>query len=314
MWRRIITQMQNNKFWQLIYMVACMVILISIYIPTLDTIKEKRFVKHMTDLSAKVNLDFWYGFNEIEVNKKDIIVSGWIANENYKNVSTVIVLKSEEKQHIIETELREYTSLEDDYFFGEEKEVNTFFGNISTNKIKPEVCYEIHLVIEYEDNTRNDISGPETTRKKIKTNRYLYNGTIYNYNPQNKVLPSVSNEFALSVLSEASLMWCDAEHEFWLYKYNNELIYIVGSKFGDLNETNIRIPVMLYTTRKELLPDNRIEHGYDSLGAYQGNIEDAYYLIMKIELPDYPITYINTGLHDYGKREWVYHVYVPFME
>ena len=75
----------------------------------------------------------------------------------------------------------------------------------------------------------------------------------------------------------------------------------------------MKIPVMIMTSRNDLLPEHRIQYGTDHLGAYCEDLKYARdgilpYQIVCVELSkQYPGTYVSTGLYDTKSNSWIKH-------
>ena len=96
-----------------------------------------------------------------------------------------------------------------------------------------------------------------------------------------------------------------------IYQYEDRLLYVIDSEKHDISSnTDIVVPVMINSTRLDLLPEEMRTYGYEHFGLHSGDelFEDDMqkYQIVEIELPKkYPVTYLNTGIYDNGQKLWI---------
>ena len=92
--------------------------------------------------------------------------------------------------------------------------------------------------------------------------------------------------------------------DFKVYRQDNRLIY---TKWPCRErDTAERFALHLYTVQEADLPAERRQYGFDNLdfSFEQYGVRFGYKCLIKVPLPDYPITAIETGQSDAGGRVW----------
>lgn len=188
-----------------------------------------------------------------------------------------------------------------------------FEGEINESKLKKETCYEILLEITYEKNMEKSTN--------ISLGQYVYDGTLYRYNPQVFSEPQISNTLIQDVINYGDIYFYDGELGVWIYEYKGNMYWITDSNFEFDASQQTYVPCHAYTTQLDLLPERMREigrFGYDYIfeeREMQLGIEDANYRVAYRELQDNCIvTWMRTGRYNYEINDWVWQAFIPVMK
>ena len=313
-------KLQKSKKKQLIFFLVIMVGLVAIYIPAITKVKEIREEEILENQRIIDDYAILTNVENVKVENGEIQLFGWAFRLNSKNSNIRIVLQSIDN---LDTRVFD-TYIEEDNRVGQKFVSKRDFGKcrfIATkneNKLQNNVCYEILLVLDY----RQEMETTEIVEysKKVTTGKYLYEGELYSYNPINYTEPKVTDEELLKVIAEGTLKAYDSEMQMWVYQYGLKLYYIVNPSFGSMELNHIGIPVMPQTSKPELLPEHRIQHGFDHLGFYYENKEYEregvlpYQVVMVTLSEQYPITYITTGFYSDTEDTWIKRIRVGMID
>lgn len=303
----------------LIHVMICVGLLCLIwggYALIMQPINKLNEDRELIEQSKTVDYKILKTISDVQTEGKKITLSGWALRLNSSNKDIQIVLKQSGGS---EAEVMETKCVEDEqvgaYFqpgwdFGK----SGFVANIDKKDLKKNVCYEVFVVLSYEEESETDENSNKEFRKKLSMNRYLYNENLYDYNPLLFEKPEIQDDELLRVIDNGSVLQYSSEYKFWIYQYEGMLYYFLDSAFGSMKENNIGIPVIPYTSRKELLPEDKPENDYlgfffedekfgaDRVGKYQ---------VVSVSLPtNYPIVYMTTGLYDNTAKRWVKDFYI----
>lgn len=269
-----------------------------------------RFVQELSlnnkIISKEVENDYQIltGIEEIQKQKKKIRFKGWVCRVDSVVERTIVLLRAIDFEEYLILDM-EYEVRNDinDFFCLSKREESGFIATIDMDKVKDNVSYEILIALQYK--TEQD----EEKLVKIHTNQYLYNGNLYRYNPQKFVKPIMQDKKLEKIINDGELYFFCADHELWLYLYDNKLCWIMNSTLVSPIEKLAGIPWNIYTFRKEL-----IKSGKDSIystyyepylteneSVIEENIK-YYYLIEDIP-KEYPVTYVRTGI--WKNEQWV---------
>ena len=305
---------QNNKKKQVMFLVISIIILLFIYIPTVQKIRRIREQDILENLQVTTDLNLLFDMYDVEILKEDIKFSGWALHLNAKNLKLNLILRAVDGSdiEIVTTDMHERTDVVEyinpSWDFGN----CGFTTSIKKKELDATVCYEVQLVLYYEQERETQTNNEVVEfYKKISTNYYLYNDQLYSYNPEQFIEPAILDEELRQIIQEGTLKVFDLENLFWVYRYGNDIYCITNSSFGSMKEAKIGIPVMPYTSRPELLPEQRIQYGFDHLGFFYENEEykrDSVlpYQVVKVTFSEeYPTTYVTMGLYNAETEEWI---------
>ncbi len=307
-------KLQKSKKKQLIFFLVIMIGLVAIYLPIETKIRDIREKEILGSQNIVEDYNILANIESVEIKNEKMILSGWALRLNSKNSNIHIVLQAIDNSdtRIFDTYIEEdnkvgqkFTS---DWDFG----ACRFIATKNASKLQDNVCYEVLVVLDYiqEMETKEIVEYS----KKVTTGKYLYDGELYSYNPINYTEPKVTDEELLQVIEEGILRAYDSEMQIWVYQCGLKLYYIVNPPFGSMELNQIGIPVMLRTNQPELLPEHRVQYGFDHIGFYYENIEYQregvlpYQVIVVTLSEKYPITYLATGLYNIVNEQWV----IPF--
>lgn len=102
------------------------------------------------------------------------------------------------------------------------------------------------------------------------------------------------------------------EYETYIYQVQNKFVWLIGTDVEDKTE----IIYHIHTSQPDLLPQNRIKHGFENWGF---NINDksekeriGKYRVFEKPIPSqYPVTYIGAGFNNNGVIVWRSFNYTP---
>lgn len=294
--------MFKSKKKQIMFFFVSMIVIILVYLRStseLEAFKE-RSMEVIQDYNIVNSLE------HIEVRDGIIEFSGWALRLNSKNLGMKLVFHSVDNsdEKIISVDIEDKDDIAEyfdpDWDFGS----CGFFGTIKQNKLKKEVCYEVLLILNYEEEQKveDDVQVVQNV-KKVSTGRYLYNNELYWYNPIEFIAPNVTDVAMQEVIQNGIVRAYDLEKEIWIYEYNSNLYWIINfSLFGSIEE-RLEIPLFIYTSQVEKLPKDKQDLGRDYIGYYLteedylNNKEDFYYIYSTSLSKDYPITSVRTGIY-----------------
>lgn len=187
-----------------------------------------------------------------------------------------------------------------------------FIATTNSLNINKDQVYEIIINIDYKE--ANNKSSSKKHRKTVSSKRYILNNKLYTYNPNLLDLEylDVESDLLREVFSNGKLYVYQKDAGMYVYLYENKLYWIASTDFEFNKEVLTYIPVHIFTTQYNNLPDERIEHKYDNLSFYfeRKEINDnkmAPFRVAVCDVPqDYAITYIKTGVYDRGTKIWLW--------
>lgn len=269
------------------------------------------------------------GIDEVQENNGKFSISGWALriDSKIKDIKVVLQDTTGKGWQVIETTAAEnnnlkqyirYLELEGNYSNG------GFLAEVKENKLKKRNCYELFLYISYEEETANgDGSAKQTEKvKKVKTEQYLYDGEIYNYNPKVFAEPEFREETMQQVVKEGKVCAYSPEGRAWVYLYEESLYWILDKTVEVNCKEPKKVYLHLYSTDIKRLPENRQIYLFDNLDFYFKDFqlpleEEALYCAAKAELNvKYPVSYVRTGLYDRetGEKYWSLEFRLPTVQ
>ena len=300
-------ELKTSKKRQIIFLIVSMAVLFVGYNFMMNAIKrdkaEEAIIRHEITTDYKFLFDFEY----IETEESNFFIEGWVMKLGARNIEVHILLQPDtvHDKMVLSTDM--YTRNDIEEIFEPEHEHGEcgFSAEIKSNKLETDVCYQVYLVLDYEAECEK--------RLKINTDKYIYNGKLYNYDPNKFEKPNISDDELLRVMNDGKVRAYDMEKKIWIYQYDDMLYYIVNPEFGSMKDNDIKILVMPDTSRVYLLPEKRISNGFDHLGAYYEDLLYARegimpYQVVKVTLSSaYPNTYISTGMYHLDSETWYRH-------
>lgn len=311
--------MEENKLYkskkvQILFFVISMAILITVYwigVYSICTTKEQNRIEQQAivkDNSTLLNIE--------EVVKKNSTISilGWAVRLNSMDVDIKLVLQSvdETEVKIFSTELKNKKDISDYFKVDELIAMYEFQTDIKEKNLTKDKCYEILLVLDYKE---QEIEYS----KKITTTRYLYNGELYKYNPQEFVPPIVTDDELIQVIQNGNILSYDVRKEVWIYEYEKQIYWIVNFGLFGAYENRPELPLMstflsIQKTSEGILQfiKNRNYEGYYiKEREYQIYSNDDLFVYSRpVELEN--IFGITTGIyHNDGENEgWIWDTFI----
>lgn len=180
-----------------------------------------------------------------------------------------------------------------------------FIASTDSKALDASESYEIIINIDYNSNVRRTVS----------TNRYILNGELYSYNPNEFDKPDldIETELLKDVFEGGQLCLYQREEGMYVYQYEEKLYWIVTENFNFVKNGPTYITYHLYTTQRDKLPEHRAQYSFDNLDfdfedfEYVDDTTGPYRVAIR-DIPDeYPIAYIRTGVYDSGiqKSHWL---------
>lgn len=268
--------------------------------------KRKKVIEQEVEMDTKLLCEI----ENVKVSDGCVSFEGWIFYLNERCTQMAVVLhETEGEQELISFgELGENRREIGEYYLKNPQgnEVD-FCVEFDEKEISSDKCYEILVSLSYK--TNGNKSGVE--EKKVSVNRFYYNGEVYEVNPVDYEEPQIDVKEVNDFIEMGQARICDTNEGFWIYQYEDRLLYVIDSEKHDISSnTDMVVPVMINSTRLDLLPEEMRTYGYEHLGLHSGDelFEDDMqkYQIVEIELPKkYPVTYLNTGIYDNGQKLWI---------
>lgn len=315
--KKKLKKLEENRSKQILFFVVSMLLMTMIYVPLMYVFLEKNETKaiqkqiEIKDRSILTNIE--------GIVQKDgkLILNGWCLDIGSKNTNIHVLLQDSTgvEYKVVKAQMVQREDVSN-YFIGGIEYVDCgFMVGVKEKELKKDIAYEI--ILHY---TSSDImdTGKEEI-KKVSTGKYLLNGNLYSYNPNDFAEPEISDIQIQNVIQNGKLLLFDKEKQLWIYKFESQLFYIVNTDISIAEETNIGVPVMVYTSLPDKLPFERKEYGFDHLGFYFADnkyqVEGIIpYQIFAVNCDvDYPVTYITTGLYDATNSVWVDGNYMVYM-
>ena len=307
-----LNKLQNSVFRQIVFFVGSMVLLLALYIPANVFLGWKFLVKTVAGLSETKDFTIVTSVEEVNFEDSKSIIKGWVLSEKSKNERITVSLLGDDGSEIVlktkSTQREDVSSVYNPQWdFGE----IGYEAKLDGDQLKKDVCYQICVSLDYVvESIIEDKVYWVKERTKIGTERYLYNQELYRYNPTTFYEPMLTDNEFINAVTQGSLCVFDKDYGIWIYEHDHSLYYIMpNGLFGDI-EKQTEIALYAVTTRPEKLPMEMREYGREYICYYPSerdiNLEkETGYFLYKIPFePDYPITYIDTGIYYNSDKEW----------
>lgn len=309
----VFERLQMNKKKRVLFFVVSMVMLVAFYLPTIFLIQQHRenVILHEMHLSTDTQV-----LSNVEITNSEkglLEFSGWALRLNSKTTNICMILEDtseKTKAVILPTQVKE-NSISEYYVQGWNSGKNGFAASIKEKKIQKDVCYEIILLLDYEEEIEGS-SGIEVQNncKKISTKKYLFNGNIYPFNVAEFQPPMVYDIALYEVLQNGTLCSYEPEGNMYIYQYNNKLYWFLRSDCEAVEE-NHYVPYHIHTSMVSNLPDESEQYGFENRDFYFSNNEvqvaGELYRVAIADLPhEYAITYVSTGLYSLQNSKWIW--------
>lgn len=303
----IFQEIQKNIWLQICFCTLSLLLLLVMYLPLKTLIKTERTADKILKRAVTEDNNVLSDITEVKESGKKLILSGWIIRLNTEKQEVSVVLSpvdAETEQDIILRTKQSDNPVVLDYlnYLKQEQTVGSgFLAEVKQEKLVEDVCYEVLLYVTAESDVQY------TT--KVSSNKYLYNGEVFPYNPLEFSAPEFADEQMKQVVEEGYLLGYTMEHGAWVYQYEDSLYWILDKNVGRNAEEDLYMFFHLQTPHTDLLPEWRKEYGFDnqdfSISAYELKLEEEYYRVAVRNLQtEYSITYITTGHYTGEKNLW----------
>lgn len=303
-WKKVI--------WQAVICIGLLCVIWSGYLFTLNPLKKRNKVEAIRNQKVEADYNILSSLEEIYIEEGKIEISGWVLHLNARKIALNVVFQpvGSGEAKVFLTKSVERKDVENYFVPGRAFDECGFEVDIEKKELKKNVCYEVFLFLEYEEESEEGKEKVEKC-KKVSTGWYYREGKMQRYNPETYVSPDIEDEVLLRVIQEGNLRLFDVNEQIWIYQYGSQLYYIIKTAIESMEKENIGVPVMPHTSRADLLPESRRQYGFDHIGFY---FEDKTYQkvgvlpyqIVVVDLPkEYPITYISTGMYDNKNNIWI---------
>ena len=256
------------------------------------------------ETKKEINRDIFFSIESNEEERKKISLTGWTVYCGEKVSDIKIIFKATDETHQF-LEVAKIHKEKSEFREISEEEKVSFKTLIRKNKFNKGICYEILLNI-VGDNSENE------TSIIIETNKYIYDGILYSYNPLEFYEPEIEDNRIQQVIKEGILYTYDVQQGIWVYEYDNKLYSIVD--YNLLNYSGVPgIVTYFYTFSSQNIKNPEYIAYYLKEADYYEK-ESKKYFVFTDEITDkYVVTYVKTGVYfaapEYEK--WVWSKIVP---
>lgn len=300
-------KLKENRKLQIVVFVVSMVVLCGIYFPLSAWIENSVVRDKVLKKSVSENNNVLVGVTETKEDEKKLIISGWAVHldAELQGIKVILLpLNGEAREGLVlNATLNQSATLQEymEYLAVKNTKGSGFTAEIGRDKLAQDVCYEIQVYVNYEQEEEQTI--------KNSSKKYLYNGQIYPYNPREFSIPVFLDEQMAEVVENGYLLGYTMEHGAWVYQYEGCLYWILDKCVGANSDEELYMFYHIYTPHTELLPENRKTYGFDNkdfdFKVDEMEIQEGYRVAMKKLDMQYPVTYIATGQYAEGKNLWV---------
>jgi len=303
-WGRI----EKSRKLRVLFFCVSMIVLISIYIPFVLLLENTREYNKRLEQGIVTDYEILSYIDGVRKENDRLELNGWALRANSKNMDINIMLKDEKYSETIvfKTTLLDKKDIFAMTDFNWDFGICGFSASIDEKKLVENSCYEILLVLDYSEVSKDGITE---TRKKVSTGKYLYNGEIYVCDPRMFIEPQVNDSELRDVVQKGYLRSYDSEQEVYVYQYNNYIYWFFGSQSA-LLDGNTYMPFRIMTLDVDKLPEITQNLGYEYrdfvFETVEMTLSNENYRVAKQELPDsYAITRIYTGIYVEEKWRWL---------
>lgn len=320
--RRAVGWIEKNNKRKISFCFISLVLMVCVYYPSMSFLKTTKKYEIISQKEAVIDYNVLMSIDKLDKDENGLNLSGWtmLSDATYADIYLILKSMDDEKETIFPVEKIDRNDIFYADYKNEAYDATGFFVQISNEAQEENLCYEIYFALEYFYGNRGVKESNQLDLKKVISGKYLYNGEIYNYNPNGFTPPDIVDEELREVITKGTIRHYDNEEKLWIYHYKNELYFILNSRFGSMADAKIGFPVMPRTFQVDLLPEERKQYGFDHIGFFYENVEYQRigilpYLVVKVSLPkDYKVTYVSTGLYDDIQSKWVKAINIPMVD
>lgn len=308
----ILAKIEDNIIWKILTCIILSFIIIVFFLIFNKAIDRSLFRKYkiINDVKIVSSIEDIYFEND------KIVFNGYafISDRHSKDDSISLFLYNvDTKEEIWFNAEKKNRPDVSKYFESEYNYDNSgFIAFADSKKIKKDVTYEVIINIDYPD--ANNETFKKTSRRTVSTNRFLLNGKLYHYNPNefDKPRTDIKSDLLKEVFDKGYLCFYNKDIGLYLYQYNRKLYWIAKDDFEFEQSGNTFIIFRLYTTQVDKLPEKRIKHKFDNLDfifeqyEFKDEITTPYRVAIR-EIPqDYIITNVKVGVYDTVNNNYIW--------
>ena len=293
--KKILRQLEKSKKNQVCFFWISMSVLVCVYVFLMwykfSMIDKKEVIQE----TASFEPDFLYSVIGCLEEEEVYIIDGWAKRGNSEIKSLQFMLQENNNAVIV---------LEENSY---EENTGAFSSAIEKEKLKEGECYEVYILSSYKSTAQNNSLYWE----KTFTNKYMYEGKLYNYNPLEVEFPEIIELRNDMYLFEDNLKLFDINERIWMYEREGKRYWLVElSEYKNLNEV-LSIAVHYYALENESLPKENREEGYVRKDFFlqdaelYTNGEKQYALIIDDNTQDFSVSYIEWGLYGHREVGWI---------
>jgi len=310
-WKKI----ESSKKLQVIVFVVSMVVIVGGYLGIYEHVELAGKTKPIQKAEIQDGRNFLTSVEESTVIDGKVILSGWAMRLDSVTKDIYVTLKnvSSGEEIVLATDICEREDMEKyfnpDWDFGKVG----YEASIQEKRVQKNTCYEILIYLSYEVRyeEEDDKYIIKKYEQKTKSGKYLYNGSLYQYNPEMFEKPEFKEEELCKVIDEGILRTFDNDKKIWVYQKDLDFYFFIkdNEDYGDWE--NIVVPFMPRTSRVDLLPEERKIYGFDHRGFFAAREQlyeaegDLYRVVVATISEEYPVTYISTGIYNAKNKTWI---------
>ena len=201
----IFRRLQASKKKQMLFFAASMAILIVVFFVLDRKVDKIVFLEDVYETSLLEDDKVFLSLDEVFSDNKEFVFSGWIIRLEAKISDVYLVFKEvdEKKEVIIDAECELSNELQSYVSDSSEFGNAGFRASIDKQKLNESKVYEVCVYLECSMDWDTDEHVRETGKHelKISTQKYFYNGMLYNINPLEYVSPKTADEKINEVVS-----------------------------------------------------------------------------------------------------------------
>ena len=298
-----INQVKKRKrivdcFWkQCVVFVALIAMVISGYSLVASWIEKQLYLKQMVDN----DFSCIFQIDDVMDNGNDVFLKGWafkLGVDAQRDDLEILLYDIEDKkivspmiERIVREDVNQYFLCEYDY---------SQSGFITTFESKK---------LDINNKTYQVLISDKDAKKVFKTETYISKGKLMYTNPKEFIPLQVEGTALEQVVTKGALRVYLPDVGMYVYQYEGELYWIANNmyKFDGSNHTEMICHIG--TTQKQLLPEYRVQYGYDNLDFIfeEKLVEDNIvgYTFVKMKIPvQYAITKFEIGHYDNESYIW----------
>lgn len=253
----------------IVFFTVSMSVLFVLYAICIKLISNEKILHKDISVDTEILCDI----ENIDNNSDSIKISGWILKADAQKHNAKVVLRNviTEEKIILNTNQIIREDITSRYAMAGDCGYCGFESKVASKKIKDEDCYEILLLLNYQDD------GKEIS-KLISSKQYLFSSKIFDFNPDEVVFPNLQDEQMCEVVQDGRFCFYDEDNGYWIYQYDEYLYWIMSERFPFNDLGNIHIYFHVYPFGEEFI--NR-DFSFENK---EIKVQDQSYRVAKVEL------------------------------